>query len=72
MCLSYTDSDNVTPQKETETIHVSNVQLLLRSQRVELGLLIEVLTSGVEHPADILADARDFAYDAFEVLPLLH
>ena len=72
MCLSYTDPDNVTLQQETETIHVSNVQLLLRSQRVELGLLIEVLTSGVEHPADILAHARDFAFDAFDVLPLLH
>ena len=35
-------------------------------------LLVELLTSGAEHPSDILADARDFASDAFEVLPLLH
>ena len=30
------------------------------------------LISGAEPPADILADARDFAFDAFGVLSLLH
>ena len=38
---------------------------------LNLGLLVELLTSGVEHRADILADARDFAFDAVEVLPLV-
>ena len=37
------------------------------SQPVGLGLLVELQTSGVEHPADILADARCFVFDAFEV-----
>ena len=38
-----------------------------------LGLMVEHLTSGAEHFADILADARGFAFDASEVLPpLLH
>ena len=54
-----------------QTIHVSNVQLLLCSQPVGFGLLVEVLTSN-KHPADVLADARDFASDASEVMSLLH
>ena len=53
VCLSYTDSDNAVVQQETETIRVSNVQRLLHSQPVGLGLLIEI-------SADFLADARDF------------
>ena len=36
------------------------------------GLLVELVTSGAELSSDILADARDCASDAFEVLPLLH
>ena len=64
--LSFTDSDTVILQHKTETIHVSICPLLLNSQPAE------IVTSGVEHSADILADARDFALDAFEVLPLLH
>ena len=47
-------------------------QLLLYSQPVGLGLLVEILTRGAKHPADILASARDFAFDAFEVWSLLH
>ena len=72
LCLSYTDSDNVILQQETETTHVSKFQLLLCSQPVGLGLLVELLTRGVEHTADILPDARNFASEAFEVLPLQH
>ena len=45
ICVSFTDSENVILQEETETIHV---------------------------PADILADARGYAFDAFEVPPLLY
>ena len=59
-------------QQETETTHVSKLQLLLNSQPVGPGFLVEHLTSGVEHPAEIQADARDFDVDALEVLPLLH
>ena len=47
-------------------------QLLLYSQPVGLGLHVELLTSGVELPTDICADARDFAFDTFEVRNLLH
>ena len=72
ICLSFTESDNVILQQATETIHASNFQHPLYSQPVGLGLLVEHLTSGAEHPTDILADARDLAFDAFEVLPLLH
>ena len=46
-------------------------QILLNSPPVGLGLIGELLASGAAHPADILADARDFASDAFEVLALL-
>ena len=70
--MSDTSSGNAILQKETETIHVSMFRLVLYSQPVGLGRLIELLTSGVEHPADIFSDAGDFAFDAFEVLPLLH
>ena len=56
--LSYTDSDNVIIQQETETQYISqSFNFLLYSQAVAVGLLVELLTSGVEHPADILADA---------------
>ena len=70
--FSCTGSDHVIFQQKTETIHVSWLQLLLHSQPVGLGLLVELLTNGAEHQSDILADARDFASDAFVVLPLLH
>ena len=69
--MSHADPNNVTLQQETETTHVLCFQLPLHSQPVGLELRIELLTSGVQHPADILADALDFAVDAFEVLPLL-
>ena len=72
ICLSYTDADNVVLQQETESIHVSKFQLLLHSRPVGLGLRVEFLTSGVDHPADILASARDFDFSAFGVLPWLH
>ena len=39
---------------------------------LDLELLAEHLTCGVELSADILADVRVFAFDAFEALPLLH
>ena len=48
-------------QQETETTHVSKIPLLLYSQLDLLGLLVELQTSGVEHPADVLAPARDIA-----------
>ena len=41
------------------------------STRNLLQLVAEHLTCGVELSADILADVRVFASDAFEVLPLL-
>ena len=47
-------------------------KLLLRVQPVGLGLLVGLLTSWVAHSADILAFARDFAFNAFEVLALPH
>ena len=72
ICLSYTDSDNLILQQESETVRVSNVQLLLFSQPVGLGLLVELQTSGVEHSAANLAAVRDLAFDASEVLLLLH
>ena len=46
ICLSYTDSDDAILQQETETTHVSNVQLLYL-QTVGLGLLVELQTSGI-------------------------
>ena len=45
--------------------------LLLFSQPAGLGLLVETLTRGFEHSADILANVREFAFDAFDVMPLL-
>ena len=42
------------------------------SQPVGLGLLVEHLTCGVEHPADIIAYARDSSSAVIEILPLLH
>ena len=72
ICLLCTDSDNVILQQETETTHVSKLQLLFNSQLVDPGFLVEHLTSGVEHPAEIQADARDLDVDALEVLPLPH
>ena len=45
---------------------------MFNSQTVGFGLLLELLTNDAELAADILADARDFAADAFEVLSLLH
>ena len=68
----HNQTDNVILQQESEPTHVSIFQLLLHSQPVGLGLLVELLISGAEHPADIVADAHDFAFDAFEVLPLPH
>ena len=67
ICLSFSDSEKVIRQQETETIHVSMFTLLLYLQPVGLGLLVQLLTSGVQHSADILADARDFAFHAFQV-----
>ena len=72
ICSSTKDSDDAILLQETDTIHVSNSQLLLHLQPVGLGLLVELLTSGAEHPADVLANARDFAFNASEALPLLH
>ena len=56
MCLSSSDSDHLILQQGTEKLHVSD---FLNSQPVGLGLLAELLTGGVEHPAGTLADARD-------------
>ena len=67
-----TSSDNVIRQRETETPHASDFQHFLYSRPIGLGLLVEILTSGAEHHAGILADVRDIAFDALEVLPLLH
>ena len=71
-CWSFSDSDILILQQATEVTHVSKFQHLLHSQPVGLGLSVELLTRGVEHLADILADDHDFAFDAFEVLSLLH
>ena len=55
-----------------QTTHVPTFQLLLHSQPLGFGLIVELLTSGAELSAHVLADARDFASDAFEVLSLVH
>ena len=55
ICLSHTESANVIFQQETETTHVSNFQFVLYSQPVGLELFVELVTRGVEHPADILS-----------------
>ena len=68
ICWMCTDPDSVFLPPETDPLHVSKFPFLLYSQPVGLGLLVELLTSG----ADVLSNARDFAFDAFEVLPLLH
>ena len=39
---------------------------------LDLALLVELLTRGVEHTADILADAFDSAFDVFGVLNKLY
>ena len=67
--MSYTDSDKVILLHELETTNVSKCPHLLHWQPARLELIAELLTIGVAHSADILADARDVA---FEVLPLLH
>ena len=51
---------------------MSQFSTFLYSQPAGLGLLADLLTSGAERPADILADARDFGFDADEVLLVLH
>ena len=56
-------SGNVILQQQTGTTHVSTFQLLLCSPPVGLGLLVGLLTSGVEHPANIVADAHDFVFE---------
>ena len=66
-CLSKTNSDNVILQQETDTRQLMSQIFNLFG----LGLVVELLTSAVEHPADILADAREFAFGVFEVQPLL-
>ena len=63
--MSYTDVDTVILQQETKTIHVSKFELHLYSQPVGLGLLVELLTNGVERLAGILEHVRNFAFDAF-------
>ena len=71
--MSYTDSGDVILRQETETTRVSKFPHLLCSQPAGLRLFfVELLTSGVEHSADILAGVRDFAFDAIGVLPFLH
>ena len=72
ICLSSTDSGYLILQQETETTQVTKCPPLLYSQPAGLGRLAELLTGDVEHSADILADVRDFAFDACEVLLLLH
>ena len=67
MCLSYTEYDNAILQQVTEATHVS---IFSTSTMLHSGL--KLLTSVVEHSADILADVRDFASDAFASLSLLH
>ena len=73
ICLSFTDSDNVILRQERETTHVSILKTSFSTRNLlDLVYFFELLTSGVEHSADGLADARDFAFDVLEVLPLLH
>ena len=60
------------PQQETDTIHVSKFQLLLHSQPVGLGLLVELSDKWRRTTlVSFMLSAHDFASDAFEVLPLL-
>ena len=44
--------------------HVSKCHPLLHSEPVGRGPIVELLTHSAEHPADILADARDFIEQA--------
>ena len=60
--MFYTDSGNAILQQETETTHVSKLQLLLCSQPFGLGLPVELPTSDVEHSADVRASVRVFAF----------
>ena len=60
--MSYTDSGSAILQQETETTHVSKLQLLLYSQPFGLRLPVELPTSDVEHSADVRAGVRDFAF----------
>ena len=48
LMMLHSEFDKMILQQEIETIHASNVHLLLYSQPVGLGLLVELLTSGVE------------------------
>ena len=50
-------------QEEAETIRVTFFKT--RNLPVGLELPVELLTNDVEHPVDIVADAREFAFDAF-------
>ena len=61
---SYTDSGDVILHRETDSTRDSHP--------AGLGLLAELLTCGVDPFSGIIEDARDFACDDFEVLPLLH
>ena len=49
-----------------------NVHFFSTRNLVDLDFHSEHLTKGVGRPAVILADVRDFASDAFEVLLLPH
>ena len=54
------ESDNVPFSEKLTQLMSYILQLLLFSQFADFGLHLELLTSGAEVPADILADARDF------------
>ena len=71
---SNVDAHVATPdlQVSFRTRHVCMASIdsdnVILQQATEKFGLAELQKSGVEHPADVLADA----FDAFEVLPLLH
>ena len=53
ICLSHTKSENVICQQRQ--LMSQNFQFVLCSQPVGLGLFVELVTCGVEHPADIIS-----------------
>ena len=70
-CLQCTDSDNALLLLEPETIPLPNFPLLQDSQHFVHGVPVELPTNGAKHPADTLADARDYGFDFVSRL-LLH
>ena len=64
ICLSYADSDNVIFQQETENSCLKIGTASVIATCWTWTFFVEHLTRGVEQPADVLAEVRDFALDS--------